>query len=148
MTTQSQISDHNLHDRDLIGRMAAWFRDCFHRLAEEREWQGLDRPERGRIAQDLGMGSADLGAVIASSGGSAELDELLARTGLRNTAAMRGGLHDMQRLCGQCHARSDCRDWLSVPAEARDDAVLPYFCPNRGELNMLREMQTGCCAHK
>jgi hypothetical protein len=114
--------------------MDTWVRDCFHHLSEEREWQG-DRPERGRIAHDLGMGSADL-------------DEVLARTGLRNTVAMRGGLHDMQRVCGHCRARSDCCDWLSVPAEARDDAALPYFCPNLDEREVLREMDGSCCVQK
>ncbi|MCW0233261.1 MAG: DUF6455 family protein [Ferrovibrio sp.] len=143
--TQAQTQDHDLVSR-AIAVLADWFKGSFRRLAEEREWQSLDRPERGRIAHDLGMTSSALDTLIAESGGSAELDDVLGRTGLRQTAAMYGALHDMQRVCGLCQARGECRDWLSIPAEARDDAVTPYFCPNREELKLLHEMQHGSCA--
>ena len=75
--------------------------------------------------------------------GSRALDIMLRRLELQQAAAMRGALPDLQRVCGLCRHRSDCRDWLSVPAEARDEAALPYFCPNREELEVLREMQGG-----
>jgi hypothetical protein len=127
--------------RDLFTRMADWFRDCTRRLIEEREWLTLDRPERGRIAHDLGMGTGDMDALMHDSGGSAELDQVLARTGLQHTATVSGAMHDLQRVCGLCHDRGECRDWLAVPAEAHPDAMVPDFCPNRDELGALRTMQ-------
>ncbi len=138
MTVQTQS-----RDRDLVGRMTDWVKDCFRRDADLREWQGLDGAERGRVAHDLGMGSGDLGTLMAASGGAAELDDLLTRTGLQQAAAMRGALHDLQRVCGLCQQRSDCRDWLSVPVDARDEGAMPQFCPNREELQALREMHEG-----
>lgn len=129
--------------RSLAGRLLAGVKDCFGRGSSVQEWQALDTSERRRVAQDLGLGGGDLGLLIAGSGGAAELDELLRRLELQQAAAMRGALPDLQRVCGLCRHRSDCRDWLSVPAEARDEAALPYFCPNREELEVLREMQGG-----
>lgn len=130
-------------DRSLVARVADGVKSCLRRDGESREWQALDRAERGRIAHDVGMGSAELGSLIAGSDGAAELDEVLRRTGLQPEAAMRGMLPDMQRVCGLCRDRGECRDWLSVPAEARDDAALPYFCPNRDEVEMLRDLRNG-----
>lgn len=132
-------------DRGAIDSLVAGVKETFSRAAEMREWLTLDGYERRRIAQDLGLSGSDLGTLIAESGGAAELDELLRRNGLQTAAALHGALPDLQRVCGLCRSRSECRDWLSIPAEARDEASLPYFCPNREELQMLREMQGGCC---
>lgn len=132
-------------DRGAIDSLLTGVKETFSRAAEIREWLTLDGYERRRIAQDLGLSGSDIGALIAESGGAAELDELLRRTGLQRTAAMHGALPDLQRVCGLCRNRSECRDWLSIPAEARDEASMPYFCPNREELEVLREMQGGCC---
>jgi len=140
--TESSDTDN----RSLAGRLLAGVKDCFSRAGSVQEWQALDGAERRRMAQDLGLSGGDLGVLIAGSGGAAELDELLRRLEIQQAAAMRGALPDLQRVCSLCRHRSDCRDWLSVPAEARDDAALPYFCPNREELEVLREMQGGCCS--
>ncbi|QDO99135.1 hypothetical protein FNB15_18475 [Ferrovibrio terrae] len=130
-------------ERSVVGSLLDDVKETFCRAARLREWQSLDGCERRRVAQDLGLSGGDVGTLIAESGGTAELDELLRRGDLQQTAAMRGALPDLQRVCALCRQRSECRDWLSVPAEARDDAALPYFCPNREELEVLREMQGG-----
>lgn len=132
-------------DRGTINSLMAGVKETFSRAAEMREWLTLDGYERRRIAQDLGLSGSDVGTLIAESGGAAELDELLRRNGLQVAAAVHGALPDLQRVCGLCRSRSECRDWLSIPVEARDEAALPYFCPNRQELEMLRDMQGGCC---
>lgn len=141
MTNSSDIEG-----RGPAGRLLAGVKDYFSRAGGIQEWQALGVADRRRMAQDLGLSGGDLGVLIAGSGGAAELDELLRRLELQHTVAMRGALPDMQRVCGLCRNRSDCRDWLAVPAEVRDDAALPYFCPNREELEVLREMQGGCCS--
>ncbi|MEK9970364.1 MAG: DUF6455 family protein, partial [Ferrovibrio sp.] len=123
--------------RSLATRLIDGVKDCFGRAGSAYEWRGLDDGERRRIAQDMAMSGSDLSAFIAGSGGSAELAELLGRTGLQQTAAVYGALHDMQRVCGFCQQRSDCRDWLSIPAEARDETAMPPFCPNKPELEVL-----------
>lgn len=127
--------------RDPLSRFGHWMKDCFRRLAETQEWQGLHPAERGRIARDVGIGSSDLNALLSESGGSAELEQLLQRTGLRDTAQQCGALHDLQRVCGLCRERGECRDWLAVPAKPHGDATVPSFCPNRAELNALRIRQ-------
>lgn len=132
-------------DRGTINSLMAGVKETFSRAAEMREWLTLDGYERRRIAQDLGLSGSDVGTLIAESGGAAELDELLRRNGLQVAAAVHGALPDLQRVCGLCRSRSECRDWLSIPVEARDEAALPHFCPNRQELEMLRDMQGGGC---
>lgn len=137
---------HDSDGRSRVARLLADVKTYFSGTGSTREWQALDAAEQRRVAQDLGLSRGDLGGLIAGSGGAAELDELLRRLELQYAAAMHGALPDMQRVCGLCRNRSDCRDWLAVPSEARDDAALPYFCPNREELEVLREMQDGCCS--
>jgi hypothetical protein len=139
--TQSHESD----GRSRVERLVADVKTYFSGAGSAREWQALDAAEQRRVAQDLGLSCGDLGALIAGGGGAAELDELLRRMNLQQAAAMHGALPDLQRVCTLCRNRSDCRDWLSIPAEARDDAALPFFCPNREELDVLREMDGGCC---
>jgi hypothetical protein len=121
----------------LAGGLAGWFRQYWHRLSAAREWQGLDSPERGRIAQDLGMGCA-------------EFDCLLARAGLGRTTSLHGlPVHDLQRVCGQCPERASCRNWLERTAEV-DGAVAgiaPDFCPNRRALAELK-IATATRRHK
>jgi hypothetical protein len=133
----------NSDDRSLASRLLTGVKDCFGRIGADREWQSLDGGERRRIAHDLGLNDAELGSFIAESGGSAELDEVLARTELQQTAAMQGALPDLQRVCGLCQHRDECREWLSIPAEARDEMAVPFFCPNREELQVLSEMKDG-----
>jgi hypothetical protein len=135
---------HEPDDRSRVARLLADVKTYFSRAGSGREWQALDAAEQRRMAQDLGLSCGDLGMLIAGSGGTAELDELLRRMNLQLAAGMRGALPDLQRVCALCQNRSDCREWLSIPAEMRDDAALPYFCPNREELEVLREMQDGC----
>jgi len=135
---------HDTDGRSRVARLLADVKDYFSRAGGQQEWQALDAAEQRRMAQDLGLSCGDLGALIAGSGGTAELDELLRRMNLQQAAALRGALPDLQRVCALCGKRSDCRDWLSIPAEARDEAALPYFCPNREELDVLREMHGGC----
>jgi hypothetical protein len=148
MSDQQTQPEQTQPGRNLAARLMDGVKDCFGRAGSGYEWRALEDGERRRIAQDLGMSGSDLGTHIAGSGGAAELDEVLARTGLRQTAAMRGGLHDMQRVCGQCRQRGDCRDWLSIPAEARDEMAVPEFCPNKAELDVLHEMQGGACCRR
>jgi hypothetical protein len=136
---------HDTDGRSRVARLLADVKDYFSRAGGLQEWQALDAAEQRRVAQDLGISYGDLGALIAGSGGTAELDEVLRRMNLQQAAALRGALPDLQRVCALCGSRSDCRDWLSIPAEARDEAALPYFCPNREELEVLREMNGGCC---
>lgn len=136
---------HDADGRSRVARLLADVKDYFSRAGGLQEWQALDAAEQRRMAQDLGLSCGDLGGLIAGSGGTAELDELLRRMNLQQVAALRGALPDLQRVCALCGNRSDCRDWLSIPAEARDEAALPHFCPNREELEVLREMNGGCC---
>lgn len=130
-------------ERGALDSLVAGVKETFCRAAEMREWLALDGYERKRIAQDLGLSGSDVGTLIADSGGTAELDELLHRTHLQTAAAMHGALPDLQRVCSLCRSRGECRDWLSVPVEARDEDAVPYFCPNRPEIDMLREMESG-----
>lgn len=140
MTAETQDNDPVVHP---ITTLAGWLKQRFRHMAEDHEWQALDQVDRTRIAHDLGMSSSELDVLMADGGGSAELDVLLGRLGLRQAAAVYGALHDMQRVCGLCQMREDCRDWLAVPAEARDEGAQPYFCPNHDELKLLQELQTG-----
>lgn len=145
MTESHESASHDTDGRSRVARLLADVKDYFSRAGGAQEWQALDAAEQRRVAQDLGLSCGDLGVLIAGGGGAAELDELLRRLNLQLAAGMRGALPDLQRVCALCRNRSDCRDWLSIPAEARDDAALPYFCPNREELEVLREMDGGGC---
>lgn len=142
------VGNSKPEERGAIDSLVAGVKDAFGRAAQLREWLALDEGQRRRVAQDLGLRGSDIGMLIAESGGTAELDELLRRLNLQTAAALHGALPDLQRVCGLCQNRSDCQDWLSIPAEARDEALLPYFCPNRAELEMLREMQAGGCGSR
>ncbi|WP_341894585.1 DUF6455 family protein [Ferrovibrio terrae] len=134
----------------LAGGLAGWFRQYWRRLSAAREWQGLDSPERGRIAQDLGMGGGDLGALMRESAGCAEFDCLLARAGLGRTTSLHGlPVHDLQRACGQCPERAGCREWLERTADMGGAAtgIAPDFCPNRPALAELK-IATATHRHK
>lgn len=137
ITTSSPVSP--------INRFGGWLRHWMQRMAAQRvaqgEWDALGRRERCRIANDLGIDDCDMSALLQDGRGTSELDQLLARTGLQAAATRSGALHDLQRVCALCADKDECRDWLAVPAQPNDHAVMPGFCPNRGELNGLREQQ-------
>lgn len=124
-----------------INRFGGWLRSWIQRQAVQGEWDALGRRERCRIASDLGIGDCDMSALLQDGRGSVELDQLLARSGLQDTARQSGALPDLQRVCTLCADKDICRDWLVVPARPNSQATMPGFCPNRGELNGLRVQQ-------
>jgi hypothetical protein len=124
-----------------VGRLTCWLRDKVRRRSDYQEWQSLNSRDRSRIAHDLGIDRAELDVLMQESGGTVELDKLLARTELRETASLSGAMPDLQRVCALCEDKGECRDWLAVPAKPNNHATVPGFCPNRGELNALRVQQ-------
>lgn len=128
-----------------MSRFGGWLRSWMLHMATRRagrgEWDALGRRERCRIANDLGIGDCEMSALLQDGRGSIELDKLLARTGLHETASRSGALHDLQRVCALCTDKDACRDWLAVPAKPNNHATMPGFCPNRAELNGLRVQQ-------
>lgn len=120
-------------------RFLDWLAGPFQRAGALREWRGLDRGDRSRIAHDLALASGELETVMARGGGSAELTTLLDRADLHRKAVLSGTLPDLQRVCALCIERQGCRDWLAVPMKPDEPlGVMPGFCPNRDELDALR----------
>jgi len=125
-----------------MNRFGGWLRSWMLRMATQAEWEALGQRERCRIANDLGVGDCEMSNLLHSGRGTTELDQLLRRAGLRDIAARSGALHDLQRVCTLCADKDDCREWLTVQARPHQHAALPGFCPNRGELNVLRQQQS------
>jgi hypothetical protein len=111
--------------------LGCWLKAVWNKLAEEQEWRGLAGEDRHRIAQDMAMSDGDLAALVRDGGGSAELEELLARRAAAGKPRLAPELlREMQHNCAFCAERPDCRDWLA----AHEGAGAPAFCPNRDVL--------------
>jgi uncharacterized protein YjiS (DUF1127 family) len=113
------------------------FADWLKRRRERAELDALDAGERSRLAQDLGVGTAELDYLVRESHDPAQLPRLMAAIGIDEAALQRAQpalLRDMERVCSLCEATNLCRHEL---ASGTAGVSYPYFCPNAEEL---REM--------
>ena len=113
------------------------FADWLKRRRECAELSALDGNERSRLAQDLGVGAAELDYLVRESHNPEQLPRLMAAIGIDEARLQRVRptlLRDMERVCSLCTNTTKCRHEL---ADGTADVTYPYFCPNAAELTAL-----------
>lgn len=126
------------HHPSLGERIARRWRNWRAQRADLAALGGLDTQERERIAQDVGLDSAELRNLTAQGSDAAELlPRRMEALGLdpRETAQEEPAvMRDMQRLCSFCQSKGRCEHDLDVAAR---NPVWEKYCPNVGTLKDL-----------
>lgn len=113
------------------------FADWLKRRRDCAELGALDSDERDRLAQDLGVGVAELDYLVRESHDPQNLPRMMAAIGIDEAALQRAHptlLRDMERVCGLCTKTSKCRHEL---ADGTAGVTYLYFCPNAAELTAI-----------
>lgn len=122
-----------------------WWQRWRQRIGERRELEKFSADEVARYAQDVGVSSADLHALVGRGDDNTPLLEHrmaclhIDRAELARTDP--ATLRDMQRLCSLCRSRGRCaRDLADEDADPTWQEWRDY-CPNSTTLTILGTMQ-------
>jgi hypothetical protein len=132
MQSELQSSLHGL-----IGSLKGKWKSFWEKRAAINELAQCDPSEVARIADDLGVSTAELRFLAASDKGAAELLIRRLRT-LRidptniDPAVMR----DLQLHCAQCDSKKRCAHELEDKPVA---AAWPKYCPNEQTIEVVKE---------
>lgn len=112
----------------LLHSVASAFRRFRERRARLIDLDALGLEEGSRVAQDAGLGYADLVALTHYDEHSADLMERrLVQQGIDPETVEPAVLRDMQRCCSQCTSKELCAHELDSGVKA---ASWPDYCPN------------------
>lgn len=104
-----------------------------------REWLSMTPEDRFRLAADIGLSEPEVTFSIRRGHDSRQLAAILARAVNRGVSCSLGVMRDMQRTCGLCVRRSDCRAWQ---AKAPLVDAYPPFCPNGSVIDALKNRRS------
>lgn len=111
--------------------------DWLKRMRDRAELDTLDAGERDRVAQDLGVSTAELDYLVRESHDPVQLPLMLAELGINEDALRRaspGMLRDLRRVCSLCETTDTCNHML---ADRIAGLTFPEFCPNAETLRAL-----------
>ena len=138
MTSQTEMRTYPVVD-SLIDIFAQWL----HHRREVADACSCDGDEFSRIAQDLGVSTTDLDALIQRGPHAAnELPKMIAALNLDANALRRAQplvMRDMERVCGLCNNKRQCNSELAAGTAAQNNAD---FCSNSPTLGFLAK-ETG-----